>query len=80
MAREYYGVRLTGCSGTDLVRYRSRSTADRVRRVIRAWIAQGEWSGWATLNALAEMAAARPGATVEHIIDDFRVRAIKRGG
>lgn len=51
--REWYGVVLRGVSGRDVIRFRRRCIADRVRRTVRAWIANGGWSGGQTLYDVA---------------------------
>lgn len=37
MKRNLYGVAVRGCSGVEIRQYNTRSTADRVRRVCRAF-------------------------------------------
>lgn len=58
--RHCYGIKVTGCSGTEIYYYTDRKVADKVRRVIRRWIAEGGWSGWWTLCKVAEYAANTP--------------------
>jgi len=72
--RTHYGVCLAGCSGREVVWCDTRSTADRVRRVYRAWCAAGLWSGARTLYDLAVYAAAHRGERTQGIIAGFRAR------
>lgn len=72
-----YGVVLAGCSGADTVYCRTEGAARRVRRVARAHVAAGGWSGWATLGALADLALARRGTKTTAILREFRAGAGK---
>jgi hypothetical protein len=65
-----FGVILRGCSGSELRRYRTRATADRVRRVMRLWTARGMWTGWRTLGAVCDYAVMHHGWRTARIVDD----------
>ena len=56
-----FGAVLRGKWSTEALYFDNRPTADRVRRVVRAWAAAGGWTGAATLRAVAAYAAVRPG-------------------
>jgi len=75
IARTTYGAQITGCSGTEHVCCRRRGTADRIRRVVRAHLLAGGWSGWRTLAELAGLAAARKGRRTTAILQEFNVTA-----
>jgi hypothetical protein len=66
--RTTYGVVVRGCSGRETMWVRSRPTADRIRRVLRAY--KG-FTGAATITALVELAARRPGIRVPAVLAEF---------
>ena len=72
--RFFYGVRISGCSGEETGLARDRATADRVRRVVREYKARGGWTGWRTLDALADLAAQMKGARTAAILAAFDAR------
>lgn len=80
MARQTYGAVVSGCSGKETWWCKHRSTADRIRRVTRAYRTTGGWSGAATIRALADLAAAMPNARTSAILAEFarRGNALRR--
>jgi hypothetical protein len=69
--RTSYGVRVGGVSGTEVVWAATRGAANRLRRVLRAYIARGEWSGVQTLRALMGFAAQARYVRTEKIVSEF---------
>lgn len=75
--RTTYGVRVSGCSGTETFWCPRRGTADRIRRVLRAYLARPPglaWDGGGTLAALTHLAADMPGRRTETILAAFDAR------
>jgi len=70
--RQRYGVKLIGVSGQETIWCGTRTAANRVRRVYRQWVKEGGWTGWRTLEELANLAVNRPGKSVAEIIGEFR--------
>ena len=73
-----HGAVCRGASGAETLYARTVGTARRIRRVCRAHAAGGGWTGAATLRALADLAAARPGVRVSAILAEFAT-ALKIG-
>jgi len=70
--RESFGIILKGASGQETVLCDTRTDANRVRRVYRQWIKESGWTGWRTLQELANLALQRRGESVAEIIGEFR--------
>jgi len=70
--RKSYGVRLKGTSGQETIWCDTRADANRVRRVYKQWVKESGWTGWKTLEALAELAQQRQGKSAAEIIGEFR--------
>lgn len=70
--RNYYGVKVDGASGTSYFMCATRSVANRLRRVFRAW---NGWTGASTLQQLCEMASHMKGARTKTIIKAFQAGA-----
>jgi ribonuclease HI len=70
--RKSYGVRLKGTSGQETIWCDTRTDANRVRRVYKQWVKENGWTGWKTLEALADLALQRQGKSTAEIIGEFR--------
>jgi len=72
--RQWYGVNVQTPYYCDYVMCRKRSTADRIRRVLRHG---GYWPGAATVRALINLTVAMPGKAADAIIAEFQRRGIQ---
>jgi len=68
--RRYYGayVSMPDSHGRELCICVSRATADRIRRVTRAWLARDGWGGADTMRRVADHAAEMPGRLMRDIL------------
>ena len=71
MENFYFGAKIEGCSGEEIIYCKTRSTANRVRRVTRAYVKAGHFSGARTLRALADLAANSKYNSTTSIIEKF---------
>ena len=71
-SRDKYGVELIGVSGIETIWLDSRPTANRVRKVIKIWRDGGNWTGWKTLQDLAQLAADNKGKSAIEIISEYK--------
>lgn len=70
--RTFYGIRISGTSGSELLLCHSNTTARRIRRVVKLWKEEGGFDGIATLEAIAALAAKSPGIKATTIVKSFR--------
>ena len=76
-SRNQYGVKIAGCSGHEILYCKTRSDANRVRRVIREYTSDDKnFSGAETLSRLSRLASKRRGITAEKIINEFEKKEV----
>jgi len=66
-----YGARISGSSGTETYYFEKHSDAVRARRVVRAYRAQGGFTGAQTLIELLKLATRSKGLHTNTILDLF---------
>ena len=69
--RTHYGVKIQGVSGCEIAYCKTRSDANRIRRVLRAYKNQGYFTSGETLSKLCDFSAQKKGAVTQKIIAEF---------
>lgn len=70
--KNHYGARVRTCGGFFATYFcTSRSLADRVRRVTRAYLEAGGFAGHRTINALVDLIVESKHKRTEKIIAEF---------